>query len=92
MELVQTDYGRKEGITILEKMLLPELQLKATAAGIDIEINPLTKTKPGWRGRNISLLSAAYACGWVDKNNTKSYQAMKYDSAGKLIKEFSLPY
>ena len=55
-------------------------------------VTPTTKTKPGWKGRGIGLLAAAYARGWVDKNDLKSYQAMKYDEEGNLVKEFSLQY
>ena len=59
---------------------------------ISIVITPTTKIKPGWSGRGIGLLAAAYARGWVDKNNIKSYQAMKYDNEDNLVKEFSLQY
>ena len=91
-ELMDTDTGKQEGRNKLEKMKLSELQGKARAEGISIVITPTTKIKPGWSGRGIGLLAAAYARGWVDKNNIKSYQAMKYDNEGNLVKEFSLQY
>jgi len=58
-ELMETETGRKVGITNLWKLKLPDLQEKARGVSIDIKITPTTKTKPGWRGRGIGLLAAA---------------------------------
>ena len=91
-ELMDTQYGREEGKTKLEKFTPKVLQDKARSAGISVTVTPTTKTKLGWKGRCIGLLAAAYARGWVDKNDLKSYQAMKYDEEGNLVKEFSLQY
>jgi len=91
-ELMETETGRKVGITNLWKLKLPDLQEKARGVGIDIKITPTTKTKAGWRGRGIGLLAAAYARGWVDKENLKQYQSMKYDDDGNLVKKYSLQY
>jgi hypothetical protein len=73
-------------------MRVPELQVKAIAAGIPVMITPTARTKNGWSGRGTGMLAAAYARGWVDKNRLKSYQQMKYDEDGNLVKEFSLQY
>ena len=78
-ELLLTPIGVELGKNQLEKMRVPELQVKAIAAGIPVMITPTARTKNGWSGRGIGMLAAAYARGWVDKTRLKSYQQMKYD-------------
>ena len=91
-ELMDTEYGKKEGETNLWKMKHAELAKMAEMNGIAIKITPTTKTLYGWEGKGKGLLQIAYERGWIDLATFRkgSYQVMKYDDDGNLVPELSL--
>lgn len=91
-ELMDTEWGKKEGEIRLWKMTHAELAKMAQASSIDIKITPTTKMIYGWEGKGKGLLQIAYERGWIDIATFRkgSYQVMKYDDEGNLVPELSL--
>ena len=73
-ELMRTVYGAAEGINVLAKKLVRDLQKIAGNLGIDTNKMVTRRTRYGWENQGKCLLQVLYESGWIDESDVNKYK------------------
>ena len=70
---MRTAYGTTEGINVLAKKLVRDLQKMAVNTGIDTKKIVTHRTRNGWNNQGKGLIQVIYERGWIDESGVSKY-------------------